>query len=92
MAYNVRPHRVFERSVAKLPQQLRERIFEKIDMLAAHPEIIGTPMKHLPVDLKGLHKDRVGDWRIFYWVDHAKKEIVPYDVDRRDIAYKRLRT
>lgn len=90
MAYSIRPHRAFERAVAKLPQPLRERIFEKIDFLAAHPETIGAPMKHLPPDLKGLHKERVGGLRIFYWVEHAKREIVPYDIDRRDTAYKRL--
>lgn len=90
MAYSIRPHRAFERVIAKLSQQLRERIVEKMEFIAAHPETIGPPMRHLPADLKGLHKERVGGLRVFYWVDHAKEEIVPYDIDRRDIAYKRL--
>ena len=47
-------------------------------------------MGNLPLDLRGLHKIGVGDWRLFFWADHEKKEVVPYDVDKRDKAYKHL--
>lgn len=90
MVYSIRPLISFERMFARLPSNDRKRIAEKIEYLAAHPEIIGSPMTNLPPDLRGLHKMRVGDWRIFFWVDTRKKELTLYDVDRRDRAYKNL--
>lgn len=90
MAYNIRPLALFERSFSKISGGDQKRIVEKLEHLAAHPEIIGAAMKNLPPDLRGLHKVRVGGWRIFFWADHQKQEIVPYDIDWRDKAYKHL--
>ena len=90
MAYSIRPHHEFEQSFSKLTQADKERMVEKLDHLAQYPETIGAPMGNLPPDLRGLHKTRVGNWRLFFWVDRGKKEIVPYDIDRRDKAYKNL--
>ncbi|MDP3772067.1 MAG: hypothetical protein Q8Q94_01670 [bacterium] len=61
-----------------------------LEHLATHPETIGASMKNLPHDLRGLHKVRISDWRVFYWVDHQKKKVVPYDIAWRDKAYKNL--
>lgn len=90
MAYSIRPLASFEKIFAKLPHNDQRRIAEKIDHLAAHPEAIGSPMTNLPPDLRGLHKVRAGDWRIFFWVDARKGELTLYDIDRRDKAYKNL--
>ena len=90
MAYSIRPHRSFERPFSKLSRNDRQRVAEKLEYLAMHPDTIGTPMGNLPPDLRGLHKIRVGDRRLFFWVDREKHEIVPYDVDKRDKAYKHL--
>lgn len=91
MIYDLRPNQSFERPFSKLAQDIQKRIVEKLEFLAEHPKVIGSPMKNLPADLRGLHKIRVGRWRVFFWVDHEKREIVPYDVDNRDKAYKLLR-
>lgn len=91
MAYKIRPHHAFERPFSRLSRKLKERVIDKLEFLAAHPETIGPPMSYLPADLRGLRKVRVGDWRVFYWIDHAQQNIVPYDVSRRDTAYKKLR-
>ncbi len=90
MAYDIRPLILFERSFSKIPQGDQKRIAEKLDHLATHPETIGASMKNLPHDLRGLHKARVRGWRIFYWADHQKKEIIPYNINWRDKAYKHL--
>lgn len=90
MAYSIRPLTSFEKAFACLPRDDHRRIAEKIEHLAAHPEIIGSPMANLPPYLRGLHKVRAGDWRIFFWVDSRKQEITPYDIDWRDKAYKNL--
>ena len=91
MAYDIRPHSSFERPFSRLAHNVQKRIVEKLELLAGHPEIIGSPMKNLPADLRGLHKIRVGQWRVFFWVDHGKHEITPYNVDNRDKVYKLLR-
>ena len=90
MVYSIRPHRAFERPFAKLSRELQQRIVEKLEFLARHPETIGVPMGNLPPDLRGLHKIRVGGWRLFFWVEHAKREIVPYNIERRDKAYQKF--
>ena len=90
MAYKIHPHHSFERPFSKLTRPDKERGAEKLEHLARYPETIGAPMGNLPLDLRGLHKIGVGDWRLFFWADHEKKEVVPYDVDKRDKAYKPL--
>ena len=91
MGYKIQALSSFERAFSKLDEELRKRITKKIEHLADYPKTIGAPMRNLPSDLKGLHKVRVGGWRIFFWVDHPKHEITLYDIDRRDKAYKHLR-
>lgn len=90
MAYSIRPHSAFERSFGKLNRDDQKRVVKKLEQLAETPETIGAPMRNLPLDLRGLHKTRVGNRRVFFWVDHGKREIVPYDIDTRDKAYKNL--
>ena len=90
MAYHIKPLALFERSFSKIPRGDQKRIAQKLDRLALHPETIGASMKNLPHDLRGLHKVRVGDWRVFFWADHRTQEIVLYDLDWRDKAYRRL--
>lgn len=90
MAYNIKPLASFERSFSKISRNDQKRIAEKLDRLASYPETIGASMKNLPPDLRGLHKVRIGDWRVFFWVDHGKREITLYDLDWRDKAYRRL--
>ena len=90
MAYNIRPHASFGRPFSKLTNEDKERAVEKLEHIAANPNLIGAPMGNLPSDLRGLHKIRIGDWRLFFWVDREKEEITPYDIDKRDKAYKHL--
>ena len=90
MAYNVRPLASFERGLERLDKQIARRIIGKINSLADNPESIGRPMGGLPKDFAGLHKLRVGDWRVFFWVDHGNKELILYLVDHRDDIYKSL--
>ena len=81
----------FERDFKRLDPSVRHRILERLAWLAAHPEQIGASMKHLPADLKGLHKFRVGDYRVLFWVDSGAQVITLYGVDHRRSVYGRLR-
>ena len=60
MTYRVEVTPEFERDLARFAPETARRILRKIDWLAARPEAIPAPMKHLPRDLAGLRKYRVG--------------------------------
>ena len=88
--YHVVATPAFERDYRNLPEDIARRIDEKIDYLAAHPEQMQLPLKHLPESLKGLHKYRIGDYRLLFWPDHASREIVLYAIAHRREIYRRL--
>ena len=88
--YNVVVTPVFERDYVNLPEEVARRIDEKVDYLAEHPEQMQFPLKHLPEALKGLHKYRVGEYRLLFWPDHARREIVLYAIAHRREIYRRL--
>ncbi len=90
MPYTVLATPEFERDYRKLPPEVAARVNEKIDSLAEHPEEMRFPLKHLPESLKGLHKHRVGDYRLLFWPDHEKQEIVLYAVAHRRDIYRHL--
>lgn len=79
----------FDRSFNKLDKEIQNRIKEKLKFLTDNPQLI-KKLYYSPKELPNLCKYRVGDWRILFWTDHAKKEITLYLVDRRDSAYKNL--
>ena len=90
MAYSLRPLQTFENSLIRLDANIARRVIKKLEMLAENANLIPGPMGGLPKDLAGLHKIRVGDWRVFFWVNHEKKELVLYFVEHRDGLYKWL--
>ena len=50
-----------------------------------HRRLVG-----MPVDLAGLCKLRVGDYRILYWIYPAKKIIRIYRIQHRSEVYRKL--
>lgn len=66
------------------------RVLRKVEWLAEHPESLRFPLRHLPEALKGLHKYRVGDYRVLLWVDHEARVLTLYGVRHRDEVYGRL--
>lgn len=87
--YEILSTPTFDRPFIKLSKDIQSRIKEKLKFLAENPVLIKR-LSYSPKDLSGLCKYRVGDWRILFWVDHAKKEMTLYLVDRRDSVYKNL--
>ena len=81
----------FEKEFKSLDREVAERISKKLEWLSANPEELRFPMRHMPRDLKGLQKYRVGDYRVFYWVDHAEEAIVLYGIEHRRSAYDRFK-
>jgi mRNA interferase RelE/StbE len=79
------PH--FERDFKRLDPQTGRRIIKKVEFLATHPELLSQPLQGLPADLSGLHKYRIGDYRILFWVDHVRHLITLYKVGHRSAIY-----
>lgn len=79
----------FEKDPARLDVSIARRIIEKIEHLAQNPAL-GQPVSYLPKDLAGLKKYRIGDWRVLFWFDTQKDEIILYGIDHRSKVYKRF--
>ncbi len=81
----------FEEDVRRLDRPVAKRILDKLEHLANNPSL-AKPVQYLPKDLQGLQKYRVGDWRVFFWLNHKAKEIVLYGVKHRSLVYNRFRS
>ena len=75
------------RDLNRLPKDLRQRLWDRVDALAEDP--FGPGTKPLQGNLRGLRCVRVGDWRISYQPDDPNILYVIEVSNRRD-AYKRL--
>ncbi|MBI3358606.1 MAG: type II toxin-antitoxin system RelE/ParE family toxin [Nitrospirae bacterium] len=80
----------FDKDIKALDKPATVRIINKIEWLSLNPQAIKYPLKHMPADLKGLQKYRVGDYRILFWVDHHHKTLTLYGVEHRRTVYKKL--
>ena len=89
-AYRVLSTPSFERDFRKLDATVARRVSKKISHLAAHPELMGQPLRNMPADLAGLHKHRVGNFRVLYWIDHTERLLKLYAVQHRSTVYRDL--
>lgn len=80
----------FEEDVRRLDRSVAKRILDKLEFLASNPHL-AKPVQYLPRDLQRLQKYRVGDWRVFFWINHKTKEIVLYGVGHRSSTYRKFR-
>mgnify|MGYP001605378326 FL=1 len=78
-----------ESDLGKLDIQIRNRVTAKLNWLIDNFEYI-TPIP-LGEPLKGFIKLRIGDWRIVYDAEMARKLVTVHAIDRRDKIYKRLK-
>ncbi len=76
--------RVFK-DLAHLPNELQNRILERLESLTQDPFAHGT------IKLKGetAYRVRVGDYRIVFDVDTTTRAITVLAVDHRSSIYKR---
>ena len=89
--YRVETTPEFDEDIRNLDQGVALRIIHKVEWLAAHPEALRFPLRNLPEDLRGLHKYRIGDYRILLWVDHEAGILTLYGVGHRRDIYDKLR-
>lgn len=87
--YKVESTPSFDRDFNRLDRTIQQRIQDRIAWIASNPDQIGSPMRYLSDDMKGLRKERVGDYRLFFWIDHQRQAIILYSVEHRSKAYRR---
>ncbi len=88
--YSVAASGTFERGFKKLDRSVQMQVDKKIRWAASHPENLQRFLRHMPDDLSGLQKLRVGDYRVLLWVDHVKHALTLYSVEHRSTVYKNL--
>ena len=72
----------FERSFRKLDKVIRNRVLKAIEELKTDPyagrKMITKPLLYI----------RVGDYRVFYYVDEENERVILVDVVHRRAAYR----
>lgn len=83
-----------EKEFKKLPAIIKEKITNALEHLAKNP-LLGKPRsctqgrgKPLKAEYKGLHSDRVGDYRIVYKILQEKTLIVIFKIGHRREVYR----
>jgi mRNA-degrading endonuclease RelE of RelBE toxin-antitoxin system len=79
----------FKRDFNKLDSVIQKRVLDKIVYLARNPGL-AEKLRHMPKELHGLYKYRIGDWRIYLWVYNEKQVIKLYGFDHRGKAYRKF--
>ena len=75
-----------------LDRQIIRRINKKLSWMASnHDHIQHEVLSHLPEDLAGLRKYRVGDYRILYMSYPQKRLIEVYAIIHRSSEYRVLK-
>lgn len=78
--------------LVSLDSTVIKRIAEKIDWLGENAFLVKhSRLLHLPADLKGLCKYKIGDYRILYWVYHHSRVIKIYGIEHRSKKYREIR-
>jgi mRNA-degrading endonuclease RelE of RelBE toxin-antitoxin system len=54
----------FDRDIKAIDKPTTSRIINKIEWLSINPNVLKHLLKHMPSDLRGLQKYRVGDYRV----------------------------
>ena len=72
----------------RLPPDVRSRILKRIRWLGENTTVIvHHRLSSLPIDLAGLCRMRVGDYRVLYWLDEGSSTITIYRVAHRSTVY-----
>jgi len=76
------------KAIDRVDRTTEKRILARLDELALSPyaDRISKPV----VTVRGLRVSRVGDWRIFFFVDDTDRKIFISAVYHRKEAYKKL--
>ena len=76
-----------QKTYQKLPQDLKVRVNQAIDLLQENP-FSGSNIKPLIGSLQGNYRLRIGDYRIVYTVDESKDLVIVKAIGPRGSIYK----
>ena len=84
MSYAVDIHAPAKKSLCRLPANIQTRIARSMLALAENPRPSGV------VKLSGREgwRIRIGDYRVIFTIDDAKKEVVIYAIGHRREIYR----
>lgn len=86
-AYNVLIDKDVERDIQKIPKQFVKLIMAKVLSLEHQPR----PIQSLKLEgAEGVRRLRVGNYRVIYRIDDARREVVVYHIRDRKDAYRGL--
>ena len=86
MAYDAIWHEDSLEDLDKLDKAIAKRIKDKVKMhLVQDPDKLGTPLKG---HLKGMHRYRVGSYRVIYIIDRAEQQIRIMGINHRKTVYR----
>jgi mRNA interferase RelE/StbE len=78
-------------NLAALSQDVRNRIVKKLRWLGENAAlVVHHRLSNMPIDLAGLCRMRVGDYRILYWCDDERRTLTVYRVAHRRSVYGAL--
>lgn len=86
MSYQVEVLPKAAESIRQLDPPVSYRILIRLKWLSVNMD--GTQHRPLAAKFKGMYKLRVGDYRILYSVDHARKLLLVHRVGHRRDIYK----
>ena len=89
MAYKIIPTKTFERSLKKCDKDVAQRLMRELSVLEYDRSGV-IKMRYTPKHLKGLHKYRIGEWRVLLWLDKRSKTITLYRVGHRREIYRSI--
>lgn len=86
MSYVIIVSKATQKQIDDLPQEIQERVDEKIQLLADAPRPNGaTKLK----GFKNEYRIRVGDYRVRYEIDDAKQAIEVLQCKHRRDVYRK---
>jgi mRNA interferase RelE/StbE len=86
LAYRVLWHEHALNDLKEFDRQTAGKIVSRVKgYLSQDPEKLGKPLKGV---LKGLHRYRIGDYRIMYSIDRGENQISILYVGRRKDVYR----
>ena len=85
MAYAVTLSPPANKSIGKLPKHVRERIAERLQILAGNPRPPGC----IKLTDSDAYRIRVGDYRIIYLIHDDQLIVLVIDVGDRKNVYRR---
>jgi mRNA interferase RelE/StbE len=87
MAYTVSLVRSAKKELARLPAPYHDRVVKHLQQLGHQPRPFGAEK----LQGRSEYKLRVGNFRIVYGIDDARKEITVYLIEDRKDVYRRLK-